>query len=285
MKRLLLITALVLMFSLMVTGVAFAADGDDNSVTTGEVALVLAPLVAAATAIERFIEMVFDGYESLVLGASDFLGKSKGYLGWAKQQVRGWQDAFAELQKRKSRDAAKITEAENAIADAQDRLVGFLKSPFYTSRKRVLSLIAGIVLGVIVAYGAKLRMLAMVAGIFGIGGGTGAGSAFAEVGRGVDMLLTGLIIGTGSAPVHSLIGLLQNTKDAVDKVGTQWAGNARLVGVEANDLLQKTRETVSAPLPAPVESTRAFEEEEEEEGEPVLIGDVEMERRINRLLR
>jgi hypothetical protein len=285
MKRLLLITALVLMFSLMVTGVAFAADGDDNPVTTGEVALVLAPLVAAATAIERFIEMVFDGYESLVLGASDFLGKSKGYLGWAKQQVRGWQDAFAELQKRKSRDAARITEAENAIADAQDRLVGFLKSPFYTSRKRVLSLIAGIVLGVVVAYGAKLRMLAMVAGIFGIGGGTGAGSAFAEVGRGVDMFLTGLIIGTGSAPVHSLIGLLQNTKDAVDKVGTQWAGNARRVGVEANDLLRKTRETVPAPLPAPVEPTRAFEEEEEEEGEPVLIGEVEMERRINRLLR
>ena len=282
MKRLLLITASVLMFSLMVTGVAFAADGDDNTVTTGEVALVLAPLVAAATAIERFIEMVFDGYESLVLGASDFLGKGKGYLGWAKQQVRDWQAAIAELQNRNSRDANAFSKAENALADAQDRLVDFLKSPFYTSRKRVLSLIAGIVLGVIVAYGAKLRMMALVASVFGAEGGTGSGSVFAEIGRGVDMLLTGLIIGTGSAPVHSLIGLLQNTKDAVDKARALWAGNAASVAAQADRLIREApAEVRAAPLP-PTERALALEEEEEE---AVPMGEVEMKRRINRMLR
>ena len=282
MKRLLLITASVLMFSLMVTGVAFAADGDDNTVTTGEVALVLAPLVAAATAIERFIEMVFDGYESLVLGASDFFGKGKGYLGWAKLQVRDWQAAIAELQNRNSRDANAFSKAENALADAQDRLVDFLKSPFYTSRKRVLSLIAGIVLGVIVAYGAKLRMMALVAGVFGAEGGTGAGSVFAEIGRGVDMLLTGLIIGTGSAPVHSLIGLLQNTTDAVDKARALWAGNAASVAAQADRLIREApAEVRAAPLP-PTERALALEEEEEE---AVPMGEVEMKRRINRMLR
>ena len=282
MQRLLLITALVLMFSLMVTGVAFAADGDGNTVTTGEVALVLAPLVAAATAIERFIEMVFDGYESLVLGASDFFGKGKGYLGWAKLQVRDWQAAIAELQNRNSRDANAFSKAENALADAQDRLVDFLKSPFYTSRKRVLSLIAGIVLGVIVAYGAKLRMMALVASVFGAEGGTGAGSVLAEIGRGVDMLLTGLIIGTGSAPVHSLIGLLQNTTDAVDKARALWAGNAASVAAQADRLIREApAEVRAAPLP-PTERALALEEEEEE---AVPMGEVEMKRRINRLLR
>jgi hypothetical protein len=282
MKRLLLITASVLMFSLMVTGVAFAADGDGNTVTTGEVALVLAPLVAAATAIERFIEMVFDGYESLVLGASDFFGKGKGYLGWAKLQVRDWQAAIAELQNRNSRDANAFSKAENALADAQDRLVDFLKSPFYTSRKRVLSLIAGIVLGVIVAYGAKLRMMALVASVFGAEGGTGAGSVFAEIGRGVDMLLTGLIIGTGSAPVHSLIGLLQNTTDAVDKARALWAGNAASVAAQADRLIREApAEVRAAPLP-PTERALALEEEEEE---AVPMGEVEMKRRINRMLR
>ena len=282
MKRLLLITASVLMFSLMVTGVAFAADGGDNTVTTGEVALVLAPLVAAATAIERFIEMVFDGYESLVLGASDFFGKGKGYLGWAKLQVRDWQAAIAELQNRNSRDANAFSKAENALADAQDRLVDFLKSPFYTSRKRVLSLIAGIVLGVIVAYGAKLRMMALVASVFGAEGGTGAGSVFAEIGRGVDMLLTGLIIGTGSAPVHSLIGLLQNTTDAVDKARALWAGNAASVAAQADRLIREApAEVRAAPLP-PTERALALEEEEEE---AVPMGEVEMKRRINRMLR
>jgi hypothetical protein len=282
MKRLLLITASVLMFSLMVTGVAFAADGDGNTVTTGEVALVLAPLVAAATAIERFIEMVFDGYESLVLGASDFFGKGKGYLGWAKLQVRDWQAAIAELQNRNSRDANAFSKAENALADAQDRLVDFLKSPFYTSRKRVLSLIAGIVLGVIVAYGAKLRMMALVASVFGAEGGTGAGSVFAEIGRGVDMLLTGLIIGTGSAPVHSLIGLLQNTTDAVDKARALWAGNAASVAAQADRLIREApAEVRAAPFP-PTERALALEEEEEE---AVPMGEVEMKRRINRMLR
>jgi hypothetical protein len=229
--------------------------------------------------------MVFDGYESLVLGASDFLGKSKGYLRWAKQQVRDWQDAIAELQNRNSRDANAFSKAENALADAQDRLADFLKSPFYTSRKRVLSLLAGIVLGVIVAFGAKLRMLAMVAGMFGASEGPGAASAFAEVGRGVDMLLTGLIIGTGSAPVHSLIGLLQNTKDAVDKARALWAGNAASVAAQADRLMrQAPAEVRAAPLPAP-ERALALEGLEEAEEEVVPLGEVETRRRISRLLR
>jgi hypothetical protein len=286
MKRLLSITALVLAFSLLVTGVALAADGEDTSVTTGEVALILAPLVAAATAIERFIEMIFDWYESLVLSTSDFLGQGKGYVRWAKQQVRELQEAV--LRNGSSGDLGALSQAEDALAAAQDRLVDFLKSPFYTSRKRVLSLVAGIVLGVIVAFTARLQMLALVAGLFGAGGGTSASSTLVEAGRGIDMFLTGLIVGTGSAPVHSLIGLLQNTKDAVDKARALWAGNAVRAAAQADHLLALAPAAGVAPpevRPAAAVAVAPDAEAEVEEARPRPAGEVETRRRINRLLR
>ena len=275
MKRLLLVTVLVLAFSLVFTGVAFAADGDDVAVSTGEVALVLAPLVAAATAIERFLEMMFDWYESLVLSASDFFGKGKGYVHWAKDQVKELQKTL--LQSSSSADPGALGKAEDALAAAQGRLVGFLKSPFYTSRKRVISLLAGIVLGVIVAFTAKLQMLAMIAGLFGGSGGTGTGSVLTEAGQGVDMVLTGLIIGTGSAPVHAFIGLLQNTKDAVDKARALWAGNAVNVAAQADQLLQRSAAEDRRVALAAAELGKG--------APPRPVGEVETTRRINRLLR
>ena len=285
MKRLLLITALVLAFSLVATGVALAADGDDRSVTTGEVALLLAPLVAAATAIERFIEMVFDWYESLVLSASGFLGQGKGYIRWAKGQVRELRAAV--LRNSSSDDPRALSQAEDALAAAEDRLIGFLKSPFYTSRKRVLSLVAGIVLGVIVAFTAKLRMLAMIAGLFGGGTGTGTSSVLVEAGQGIDMVLTGLVIGTGSAPVHSLIGILQNTKDAVDKARALWAGNAVRVAVQADQLMAGALAAEVVPPEARPAAVVAVEvgAEPAAEARPRPAGEVETSRRINRLLR
>jgi hypothetical protein len=284
MKRLLLITASVMAFSLLVTGVALAADGEDTSVTTGEVAVILAPLVAAATAIERFIEMIFDGYESLVLSTGEFLGQGRGYVRWAKQQVRELQEAV--LRNGSSGDPAVLSQAEDALAAAQDRLVDFLKSPLYTSRKRVISLAAGIVLGVIVAFTARLQMLALIAALFGGGTTMGASSTLVEAGRGVDMFLTGLIVGTGSAPVHSLISLLQNTKNAVDKARALWAGNAVRAAAQADQLLAGAPVAgVAPPEVRPAAAVALEADAEAEEPRPRPAGEVETRRRINRLLR
>lgn len=294
MKRVLIVTALVLAFSLLTTGVALAADGEGNQATAGEVALVLAPLVAAATAVERLIEMVFDGYESAVLGIGNMFGEGKGYLKWARQQVREWHDTITQMQGGGPGDpavAARLSEAENALASAQDRLIDFLNAPAYTSRKRVISLGAGIVLGVIVAFIAKLQMLAMIASLFGWQAGAGGASPLAQAGSAVDMLLTGLIIGTGSAPVHSLIGLLQNTKDAVDKARALWAGSAANVGAQAAQLIYAG----APPEPGGMYIARrrayraAADEDEVEEGAAPPagppVGAVEARRRVNRLLR
>jgi hypothetical protein len=155
----------------------------------------------------------------------------------------------------------------------------------YTSRKRVLSLVAGIVLGVIVAFTARLQMLAMIAGLFGGGSGTGASSTLVEAGRGIDMFLTGLIVGTGSAPVHSLIGLLQNTKDAVDKARALWAGNAVRAAAQADHLLAGAPAGVVPPEVRPTAAVAAEADAMPEAARPRPAGEVETRRRVNRLLR
>jgi hypothetical protein len=260
-KRLLLVTVVVLALSLIVTGVALAhngggeevssqeeaqagageedevspeggtqaASGEGDKASVGEVALLLAPLVVAATAIERFIEMVFDLVEGWILTAGILVGEGGGYLGWARREVRNWRQAVVDVGKGQPNQKANgmaLGELETALAAAKDRVKDFLQSPPYTSWKRLISLAAGIVLGIIVAFAARLQMLAMIAGLLGGGGGTGTADVLGEATRGIDMLLTGLIIGTGSAPVHSLIGLLENTKDAVDEARALWAGSA-----------------------------------------------------------
>jgi len=59
-------------------------------------------------------------------------------------------------------------------------------------------------LGVIIAALGQLQAFAML----------GVGAVPARI----DVLVTGLIIGSGSYPVHSLVGILQQSKDTLDSV-------------------------------------------------------------------
>jgi hypothetical protein len=59
-------------------------------------------------------------------------------------------------------------------------------------------------LGVVIARMSELQMFALL----GIGG----------VPANFDVLITGLVIGSGSYPVHSLVGILQQGKDTLDSV-------------------------------------------------------------------
>ena len=76
---------LTLMFCL--PSVVLAQEGDTGAVSSGEVALLLAPLVAAAAVIERVLEMLFSWYESVVLNAGSFLGLGGKYVRWAQEQL------------------------------------------------------------------------------------------------------------------------------------------------------------------------------------------------------
>jgi vacuolar-type H+-ATPase subunit H len=296
MKRFLLITVLALALSLMVTTVALASNGEpDESVSTGEIALLLAPLVAAATAIERFIEMCFNQVESSILTVGKTLRLGGQHLKFVRGQVKDVQKSFETLRedvrgaekalvdatkkvmqaqndevleeaKKELKDAenrlSAFDSAEDVLEDAQNRVVEFLKSPYWVSRKQAIATLAGIVLGLIVAFAGQIRMF----GLLGIDLARGFEDKETLMNFlvGVDIAITGLVIGTGSGPVHSLITLLQNTKDAVGKAGKLWKGRA---------LSEALGEEVG---------TRGFPRRGEE---PPAEGEARRRRRIERMLR
>ncbi len=216
MKRFLITTLVALTYSLIFAGLALAQQepGSSNGGGSQDVWTVLTPILAAATTVERVIEMIFDWYESLILNASRLIGEGKGYVGWAQKQVQRYQVEL--LKPSTQNDPNALSRAETQLALAQERLQDYLKSPFYTSRKRALTLILGTFFGLIIAFILQLQMFHLLLGI-----------ELPSIFRYIDTFVTGLIIGTGSVPVHSLIGLLQNTKDAVYEARTLWKGKAQ----------------------------------------------------------
>jgi len=210
MKRFVRVSAVVILLLLALTVVVYADDAQDvEAATSGEVALKLAPLVAAATVIERLIEMGFSWFESIVISASTFLNLGGSYVKWAREQVDACRKALLSAQ------ASGISAAEEALHDAEERLKQWVQTEPYLSIKRALTVLIGIILGIVMAWVSKLQMFKLLgADLVAMNSATGTVAQFLT---GVDVFVTGLIIGTGSAPVHSLIGILQKSKDAIDQ--------------------------------------------------------------------
>lgn len=274
MRRFLFTFGWVIVLSLLFTGVVWAQGNDQGQATTGTVALLLAPLVAAATAVERIIDMIFNWYESILLNVSAFSGQAKDYLGWARGEVARLQKELLNAQG----NWEKVAQLESQLEAAQNRLIEFLKSPTYLSRKRTLAVILGIVIGLIMAFTVQIKMFAML----GI-----------ELPWGwADMLVTGLVIGTGSAPVHSLIGLLQNTKDAVDQARALWSGKAfneaqaaYMQSIQAAQMQAQALAAQKGVQVKPMAAEEAFGLPTEAAAPPIPADDLAMRRRIRGMLR
>ena len=86
-RRVFWFTLLLLTLMFCLPSVVLAQEGDTGAVSGGEVALLLAPLVAAAAVIERVLEMLFSWYESVILNAGSFLGLGGKYVRWAQQRL------------------------------------------------------------------------------------------------------------------------------------------------------------------------------------------------------
>jgi hypothetical protein len=221
MKRLLMVTAVVLVLSFMLVSVAAADNGEAGGsaeATPVSVALVLAPLVAAATAIERVIEMLFSWYESLVLSVGGVAGLGGSYVKWAREQVTGYRAALI-----KTTDQGEISRLEELLLDAQQRLEDSLKSEPYVHLKRAAAVLLSIALGLVTAFLTRLQMFSLLGIRLTTVSAAGASLSVSALLTTMDMVITGVVIGTGSAPVHSLIGILQNTKDAIN----QWRALAQ----------------------------------------------------------
>ena len=216
MKRILVLVCWVVALSLVCVQVASAENGATTAgegTATTSVALALAPLVAAATAIERVIEMVFNWYESLVLSIGGAAGLGGSYVKWAREQVSRYRNALISAS-----SESEISRLEELLLDAQQRLKDSLKSEPYVSVKRAVAVLLGILLGVVAAFLTRLQMFRLLGidlSAMNAVSGTPIVSSLVST---MDIAITGVVIGTGSAPVHSLLGILANTKDAIDQL-------------------------------------------------------------------
>ena len=184
--------------------------------TVVDVSVLLGPLVAISVAIERLLETIFDTYEQSIRTAADVLSAPVETLDWIGREYRDAYEAADDAAKSLGGDATPaavdtLNKAEQRLAQAEDRLRSWTDSPEYMAWKRALSIWAGLLVGLIVAVTGDLGMLHTI----GI-----------PVPRLMDMLVTGLVVGAGPGPMHTLIGILQSGKDAVDNLSDLAKGKA-----------------------------------------------------------
>ena len=240
--------------------------------------IVLAPVLAAAAAVERTLESAFNVLENSWRTMVAYLGRGLRWLKNAEVEVqqarqfladasetynaelRGIQfgqvsaSALAEEIQVKVSSASKLMAlAQQRLENAEENLASIASSDGYISAKTAASIVLGLMLGVVIAAIGQLQMFAML----------GIGIVPAQI----DVLITGLVIGSGSYPVHSLVGILQQGKGTVDSL----KGYMNRLSPEAQATKQKIT-TVQSPAaggaPAQVqqsvvETTTANSTEEE----------------------
>jgi len=222
--------------------------------------VVLAPVLAAAAGVERFLETIFGLIEGNWKTLVAYLGRGMRWLQNAQVEVenaRAWlnklsgeynrqlaelpqslpsvgaaqpipaadtdsspvsataspQELFYRQAKTKLDEANKIMGlAEARLKSAEAELSLVTDSNGYKNAKRAASIYMGLLLGIIVATASSLQMFALM--------GIKVGDPR------IDVIITGLVIGSGSAPVHSLINILQSAKDTLDSA-QDWLGSSK----------------------------------------------------------
>lgn len=164
-----------------------------------DIAVVLAPLTALALAIERILETYFDMLEDNIekviqLGSATIKDVEK----LQQELTDTWNDLDDAEDDKKKLSLLERIEALNA------RFMSLKKDPKYVAAKRRMSILGGILLGLILATITDLGFFQLLQ----IG-----------VPRFLDMLVTGLIIGAGAGPMHSIVGGLQGLKDSLSNLG------------------------------------------------------------------
>lgn len=212
--------------------------------------VVLAPVIAAAAGVERLLESTFNTIEGVWRTVVAYLGYGMRWLKSAETEVdeaRQWlQSASAiyngtlatynekmkqlladanlsgdvlalpdriatQLEAWKKEADEKTTAAKQLLQDAQKRLddaekklASLTDSPDYKSAKAAASVVLGLMIGVVVAGVGQMQMFALL--------------GIDAMPPSIDVLITGLVIGSGSYPVHSLVGILQQGKNTLDSL-------------------------------------------------------------------
>jgi ElaB/YqjD/DUF883 family membrane-anchored ribosome-binding protein len=230
--RILVAVVVILWAGLIIWVLAFApiTDAQAAQLDVGTtMAMVLAPVLAAAAAVERTLETTFNVIEGSWRTMIAYLGRGLRWLKSAETEVKQARQFLADVSDKFNDEMENIqlgqlsasaltadmrarmeianrmlSLAQERLKDAEGNLAAVTSSDSYIRAKASASIIVGLMLGVIIAGLGQLQMFAML----------GIGTVPARI----DVLITGLIIGSGSYPVHSLVGILQQGKDTLDSV-------------------------------------------------------------------
>jgi hypothetical protein len=226
-----LIIGIVIAWLLLIGWVLFFAQITKASISTLEtgtnLTIVLAPVLVAAAAVERTLESVFNVVEGSWHTMVAYLGRGLRWLKSAEVEVKQARQFLADTSDKYNQEmqglqidqtsVSAITDAirikmeganrmmslaQKRLEDAESNLDDVTSSDSYISAKSAVSIILGLMLGVIIAAIGQLQMFALL--------------GIAAVPERFDVFITGLVIGSGSYPVHSLVGILQQGKDTLD---------------------------------------------------------------------
>ena len=226
-----LVAAIVILWLLLIGWVLFIAPiekAPTSKLETGaNLSIVLAPVLVAAAAVERTLESVFNVIEGSWHTMVAYLGRGLRWLKSAEVEVKQARQFLADASDKYNLEmqglqidqtsVSAITDtirikmeaankmmalAQKRLADAEGNLDAVTSSDSYISAKAAASIILGLMLGVIIAAIGQLQMFALL----------GIDAIPAKF----DVFITGLVIGSGSYPVHSLVGILQQGKDTLD---------------------------------------------------------------------
>jgi hypothetical protein len=256
--RLLIIVVIILWAILIWWVLAFEIkDADALPLEVGaNLAIVLAPVLAAAATVERTLESIFNVFENSWRTMVAYLGRGLRWLKNAEVEVQQARQFLAdasekynaelqdiqfgqisasaladEIQLRVNAANKLMILAQQRLENAEGNLSAVTSSDSYINAKAAASIVIGLMLGVIIAAVGQLQMFAML--------------GIDIVPANIDVLITGLVIGSGSYPVHSLVGILQQGKGTVDSV----KGYLNRLSPEAQAVRQKIT-TVQSPTEA-----------------------------------
>jgi hypothetical protein len=197
----------------------------------GEFVTILAPFLAISVAIERLLETAFNWFEQSSRAVADVLVAPREALDWVGQEYQEAYEVTKEAAETVRIDVSPeslelLGLAEERLAKAEARLRGWVNAPEYIAWKRAISIWVGLLVGLVIAVLGDLGMLRYLA---------------IPTPRFIDMFVTGLIIGSGPGPMHSLIGILQSGRDALGNLADLAKGKSIR---EAAEALQKETEAL-----------------------------------------
>jgi hypothetical protein len=190
--------------------------------TAGDYSTILTPLLAISVAIERLLETGFNWFEQSSRAVADVLVAPKETLDWIgreyQEAYKATEEAAETVGQDMTPDHLQLLEmTENRLAQAEERLRGWVNAPEYLAWKRALSIWFGLLAGLVIAVLGDLNML----NLLGI-----------PAPRLVDMIITGLVIGSGPGPMHDLLGILQSGKSALSSLSDLAQGKAVKEAIE-----------------------------------------------------